>query len=92
MLNKVFKRLRLNKELTQAYLSQRLDIKPSHLCEIEKGKANPSLSLINSYSLYFGYPVWALFAARDVLASNDKQAREAIANACPRLLEVISDE
>lgn len=33
---------------TQEYIAQRLDVNPSHICNIEGGRANPSLtSLIN---------------------------------------------
>jgi transcriptional regulator with XRE-family HTH domain len=49
----ILKSLRKFNRMTQEELSSKLGISRSYLCEIEKGKKNPTLELIYKYSEVF---------------------------------------
>lgn len=57
MLHMALKLLRTSHDLSQKELAQKLKISTSHLCEIESGKKNPSLALLERYRQVFQVPV-----------------------------------
>lgn len=57
MLNEALRLMRVFHDLTQRELASQLGISKSHLSEIETGKKNPSLSLLERYSDVFEIPV-----------------------------------
>lgn len=58
-LGEQIKKARWQKMIKQKDLAKKLNVMPSHLCEIEKGKKGPSLELLDSIEKHLG-PVWSL--------------------------------
>ncbi len=59
-LNKTALHLRLTLGLTQREAAKRLGITAVHLCNIEKGRALPSLDLIDKYREVWGVDLYVL--------------------------------
>jgi len=57
MISEALRMIRVFHDLSQKDLSARLHIAPSHLSEIEAGKKQPTLQLLERYSTEFGIPV-----------------------------------
>ena len=55
------KSLRESKKLTQEKLSEKVDINPVHLSNIERGVANPSLALLIRIAKALEVELWELF-------------------------------
>lgn len=60
MINEALRLIRVFHDLKQVELAIRLGVSKSHISEIEKGTKNPSLDLIERYSLAFKMPVSAI--------------------------------
>lgn len=60
MLNEALRLIRAYHDISQSQLSVELGISNSHLSEIESGKKQPSLDLLNRYSERFDIPVSSL--------------------------------
>lgn len=60
MLNEALRLVRAYHDLSQSELCAQLSISNSYLSEIEAGKKQPTLDLLNRYSEYFGIPVSSL--------------------------------
>ncbi|MBD1903867.1 helix-turn-helix domain-containing protein [Trichocoleus sp. DQ-A3] len=57
MLNEALRLMRVFHDLSQKELAEKLGISKSYLSEIESGKKNPTLALLNNYSGLFDVPV-----------------------------------
>ncbi|AGI82773.1 XRE family transcriptional regulator [Pseudomonas aeruginosa] len=57
MLGKALKLIRSYYGISQIDLSENLGVSNSHLSEIESGKKQPSLDMLNKYSEYFEIPL-----------------------------------
>ena len=57
MLNQALRMIRVFHDMPQKHLATRLDIAQSHLSEIESGKKEPTLALLQKYSEEFKIPV-----------------------------------
>jgi transcriptional regulator with XRE-family HTH domain len=57
MLNQALRLIRSYYDLSQTELADELSISNSHLSEIESGKKQPSLDLLNKYSERFDIPL-----------------------------------
>lgn len=57
MLNEALRLVRVFHDLSQKELAEKLGISKSYLSEIEAGKKNPTLALLNHYSEVFDIPV-----------------------------------
>jgi transcriptional regulator with XRE-family HTH domain len=57
MLHKALKMIRVFHDLPQKDLAEHLEIAPSFLSEIETGKKQPTLALLEKYSQEFRIPV-----------------------------------
>lgn len=57
MLNQALRLIRSYHDLSQTELAEELSISNSHLSEIESGKKQPSLELLNKYSERFDVPL-----------------------------------
>ncbi len=57
MLGKALKLIRSYYGISQTDLSENLGVSNSHLSEIESGKKQPSLDVLNKYSEYFEIPL-----------------------------------
>lgn len=55
------KSLRESRKLTQEKLSEKVDINPVHLSNIERGVANPSLALLIRIAKALEVELWELF-------------------------------
>jgi len=55
------KSLRESKKLTQERLSEKVDINPVHLSNIERGVANPSLALLIRIAKALEVELWEIF-------------------------------
>lgn len=60
MLNEALRLIRAYHDLSQTALCAELGISNSYLSEIESGKKQPTLDLLNRYSERFGIPVSSL--------------------------------
>jgi transcriptional regulator with XRE-family HTH domain len=60
MLNEALRLIRAYHDLSQSELCAQLGISNSYLSEIESGKKQPTLDLLNRYSEQFGIPVSSL--------------------------------
>ena len=57
MLNKALKLIRAFYDVSQSDLSDKLGISKSYLSEIESGKKQPTIDILNKYSLQFDIPI-----------------------------------
>ena len=60
MLNEALRLVRAYHDLSQSELCAQLGISNSYLSEIESGKKQPTLDLLNRYGEHFGIPVSSL--------------------------------
>ncbi|ABJ76330.1 MULTISPECIES: helix-turn-helix transcriptional regulator [Leptospira] len=61
MIHEVLRLLRVFHDLKAKDLAEKLSISPSYLSEIENGKKEPTLELLNKYSVVFNMPVSSIF-------------------------------
>jgi transcriptional regulator with XRE-family HTH domain len=67
MINEVLRLLRVLHDFNLNELSKELEISPSYLSEIEGGKKQPTLDIINRYSKVFKIPASSiLFFAEEI--------------------------
>lgn len=57
MINEALRMIRVFHDVPQKRLAELLEIAPSHLSEIESGKKNPTLQLLERYANEFKIPV-----------------------------------
>lgn len=60
MLNKALRLVRVYHDVTQTEAARRLDLSKSYISEIENGKKNVSLDILERYSKEFDIPVSSL--------------------------------
>lgn len=60
MLNEALRLIRVYHDKTQTQLCNELGISNSYLSEIESGKKQPTLEILNKYSAYYNIPVSSL--------------------------------
>jgi transcriptional regulator with XRE-family HTH domain len=54
MIAPILRDLRQSAGYKQVYLAKRLGISQSHLCNLEKGRTNASLEILECYATFFG--------------------------------------
>lgn len=59
-MNKALKLIRQFHRLSQKEMADKLDVSAAYICEIEKGRKNVSLKLLESYSDVFKIPLSSL--------------------------------
>lgn len=93
MLNKALKVVRQYHNISQTELSHKLSISNSYLSEIESGKKEPSLELLNKYSVVFNLPLSSIVVFSETLDGQQSQskARSFISKKMLKILEWISD-
>lgn len=57
MINQVLYQLRKSQGLTQLELANLLGISKPHVCELEKGKKDPTWKMLQKYCSVFGIPI-----------------------------------
>ena len=97
VLSEALRLIRIFNDLKQKELAQRLEISNSHLCEIEAGKKQPTIELINRYSQEFGIPCSSiLFFAENLheqpnFDSSNDRVRGAISRKVINFLQLIEN-
>ena len=69
--------MRVFHDLTQKELAERLEISKSHLSEIESGKKQPSLALIERYAQVFDIPASSILFFSENLDEEDTESQKA---------------
>lgn len=98
MLSEALRLLRVFHDLKQKDLAKALDMSVSHICEIEKGYATPSLDLLNKYADYFKIPLSSIvffseqFEQGKVRSDASLRVKRAIASKIINILKYIEDK
>jgi transcriptional regulator with XRE-family HTH domain len=72
MLNEALRLMRVFHDLSQKELAQKLGISKSYLSEVESGKKNLTLELLNRYSETFDIPASSIMFFSESLNKNEK--------------------
>jgi len=93
MLNDSLRLIRVFHQISQTHLANEINISKSYLSEIESGKKNVSLELLNKYSEYFKIPVSSLMLFSESLDSDSsvKKANSFVAGKVLKMLIWISE-
>lgn len=97
MLSEALRLIRVFHDVKQNQLAYRLEISKSHLSEIESGKKQPSLDLIERYSDEFSIPASSIMFFAEKLATpttsprDGDRARGAIARKIINFLKLVED-
>lgn len=93
MLHKALRLMRVFHDLSQKDLAEKLDISKSYLSEIESGKKQPTLSLLERYSQVFEVPVSSIIFFSEHIGEkpNHQKLREAISSKVLTILEFIAE-
>lgn len=91
MLGEALRLIRVFHDVKQSELARRLEISKSYLSEIEKGRKEPTLSLVEKYSAQFDLPVSSIiFFAENVSGkSSYESARKLVASKIVKLLNFL---
>ena len=77
MLSEALRLIRVFHDVKQTELARRLGISKSHLSEIESGKKQPRMELIERYSAQFGIPSSSIMFFAESLENPSKSAAAA---------------
>lgn len=91
MFDRALKLVRQYHRLNQVQMARKLDISPSYLSEIEKGKKTPSFDLLEKYAALIGIPVSSLVFLAEEIESGDSQVRSSVVDKVLKMLEWIAD-
>lgn len=93
MIKKALKLIRQYHKLNQSELAGRLSISVSYLSELESGKKEPSLDILQKYADCFKVPLSSLVVFSETLAGahSISKARTFISKRMLKILEWISD-
>lgn len=83
MIGPILKAIRLFHTKSQKHLAEKLGISPTYLCEIEKGKKDPTLRLIEKYREIYGFPLSFIFE----MAEGKRAAGKARSQKCVLFME-----
>ena len=70
MINDALRMIRVFHDFRQNELAEKLDIAPSYLSEIEHGKKQPTLHLLEAYAVEFNMPVSSIMFFSEQMDSN----------------------
>lgn len=93
MISKALKLIRQYHRLSQTELSVKLSISTSYLSELESGKKEPSLDVLQKYADFFNVPLSSLLVFSETLegAHSISKARSFISKKMLKILEWIAD-
>jgi transcriptional regulator with XRE-family HTH domain len=93
MVNDALRLMRVFHDMTQTELASSLGISKSHLSEIESGKKNPTLSLLDRYGEVFGVPTSSIlfFSENMENASAGEKARTLVSSKILALMRFIAE-
>jgi transcriptional regulator with XRE-family HTH domain len=90
MINDALKLVRVYHNLKQKELATALDLSPSHLNEIESGKKQVTMEILEKYSLFFKIPTSSLLYFAERKGKNGKKGSiNPIATKALKMLEWI---
>lgn len=89
MINEALRLFRVFHDMKLYEMAERLEISSSYLSEIEKGKKEPSLKLLEKYSKIFNIPVSTILSFSEELNRNQKGTKAKIAKNIIKFLENI---
>jgi len=91
---KAMKLIRQYHKLTLSELGSKLSISTSYLCELEAGKKEPSLYILQKYADFFNVPLSSLVVFSETLAGEHSvsRAKAFISKKMLRVLEWIADQ
>lgn len=94
MLNKALRLIRVFYDLSQKDLAEKLQISKSYLSEIESGKKQPSLSILQSYSEVFSIPVSSILFFSEQIEENPKhrKVKNVISSKVLAILDFIAEK
>lgn len=94
MINRALKVVRQYHNINQTQLADRLSISTSYLSELEAGKKEPTLDILQRYSAVFNVPLSSLVVFSETLdgAHNVSKARSFISKKMVKILEWIADQ
>jgi len=93
MLYKALRLMRVFHDLSQKDLAEKLDISKSYLSEIESGKKQPTLTLLERYSQVFDVPMSSILFFSESIGEKEihKKLRETISSKVLKILELIAE-
>jgi transcriptional regulator with XRE-family HTH domain len=91
MINEALRLFRVFHDLKLIEMADKLGISPSYLSEIEKGKKEPSLKLLDKYSEIFKIPTSSILSFSEKLEHNQKGIKAKIAKGFVNFLENIEN-
>jgi transcriptional regulator with XRE-family HTH domain len=93
MLNKALRLLRIYHDISQVKLAEELEISKSHLSEIESGKKQPTLSLLERYSTFFDVPMSSILFFSENLESDKstEKLKKIVSSKVLKLLDFIAE-
>lgn len=91
MFDRALKLVRQYHRLNQVQMAHKLDISPSYLSEIEKGKKTPSLDLLEKYAAIIGIPVSSLVFMAEELQGDQPKMKVILVDKALKMLEWIAD-
>ena len=91
MFDRALKLVRQYHRLNQMEMAKRLEISPSYLSEIEKGKKSPSLELLEKYAALVGVPVSSLVFLAEELKGESTNVKSVVVDKVLKILEWIAD-
>lgn len=94
MLNQALRLIRSYHDLSQTELAEELSVSNSHLSEIESGKKQPSLELLNKYSERFDVPLSSiLFFSENIDATKPLDGfRSSVARKIINIMEWVGNK
>jgi transcriptional regulator with XRE-family HTH domain len=93
MLHEALRLIRAYHDISQSQLSLELGISNSYLSELESGRKQPTLDLLNKYSERFGVPVSSLlFFSENIGAGITKNVRTVAAKKILTLLQWVENK
>lgn len=93
MLHRALRLMRVFHDLSQKDLAEKLDISKSYLSEIESGKKQPTLLLLDRYSEAFDIPVSSIMFFSEHIGEkpSHKKLKTAISSKILKILEFIAE-
>lgn len=93
MINRALKLIRKYHNLSQTQLATKLALSTSYLSELESGKKEPSIDILQRYSEFFNVPLSSLVVFSETLEGkqNVSKARAFISKKMLKILEWVAD-
>lgn len=93
MINTALKYIRQYHNLNQTQLAEKLSISKSYLSEIESGKKEPTLDILNKYSDFFKVPLSSLVVFSENLENlhAESKVRSFVSKKMLKIIEWIAD-